>query len=92
MLMISIIPHESWHLLMNHNDSHCEFRHDHSVEAKHQHCEMLAFEISNFETIFHKFNIQLFPIKNLQILYSDCKNPRIYQAHFLSRGPPIVIA
>ena len=49
LLFIAIIPHETWHLLMNHNDTHCEFHHENTIEQKHQHCEMLAFEISSFE-------------------------------------------
>lgn len=92
LLMASIIPHESWHLLMNHKDTHCEFRHGNSVEAKHQHCEMLAFEISSYDSNPYTIYFTLFAKEfsthtehHYNLLTSSYSNIQL-------RGPPAFLS
>ena len=73
---------------MNHQDTSCEFHHENKVEAKHQHCEMLAFEISSFD--HDSIDFRFIQIENV-----DAQNTHKYRDKSLSfscqfylRGPP----
>lgn len=91
LLFLAIIPHESWHLLMNHNDTHCEFHHENTIEQKHQHCEMLAFEISSFEYSdleIQSFNFYDYIKRAYQCIYNYHSTFKLAKQ---LRGPPFSI-
>ena len=88
LLFVAIIPHESWHLLMNHNDTHCEFNHSNTIEQKHMHCEMLAYEISSFDYLSAESQDTVTVINCMKPCLIIEKNYKSFSLRTFLRGPP----